>query len=582
MSSAIDLVILNGPSEGEVISLTPDTPLKLGRSAKGYQLIDPLVSLNHAMISFEGDSYWIEDFRSATGTYINGERVGERTECLVPGQHLKIGETEFEVVERQQSRLMQVGGIAGLVVIFVTAILGGQQLLRQIEVSYEPYIEWYQPVRQGGGRVDAVVPIAMSFIRRHGVDHRALRILEVTDYDRNGVDELWLDWDGHRELVTFDGRGDWDVLSAIPDGCTESSTRLAASLPAECYADQTQVKTELPAICKQADISSQGFPELDCDGALYRYDDGVGYHPIRVEGVVAWMPQTEEIPDPSDKKGELKIRQPKDGPPLPYRFTLTEQARLAGFLADRGVEEPIHYLVCEEALKGLVAQVLTYSGEIKRLDYGCINEFELSGQTRRDEFLTLKPVAFAFTGVGYEALIADFATHYTGSADGLFGNRKRREVIAALSSPPERRVGAIRLAFAGPESSFSPIAQELRLPGVRRLARGEFADDPPPLVHSEVVMRDVSRFDPPGCAELVVQVLDGWHCALPACQTSQPFVRVRNAGCGGSNKIARLPFAGGAARYVDDHVTAHIELDTVEEFGQTDVLRARIGWQLSK
>ena len=63
MSSAIDLVILNGPSEGEVISLTPDTPLKLGRSAKGYQLIDPLVSLNHAMISFEGDSYWIEDFR---------------------------------------------------------------------------------------------------------------------------------------------------------------------------------------------------------------------------------------------------------------------------------------------------------------------------------------------------------------------------------------------------------------------------------------------------------------------------------------------------------------------------------------
>ena len=57
MSSALDLVVLTGPLEGTVVNLRPNEPLLLGRSSKGLQLIDPMVSLNHSEITWEGDRY---------------------------------------------------------------------------------------------------------------------------------------------------------------------------------------------------------------------------------------------------------------------------------------------------------------------------------------------------------------------------------------------------------------------------------------------------------------------------------------------------------------------------------------------
>lgn len=83
-----NLVILQGPRQGERISLTGQ-PLTLGRFELGST--NTTVSRRHANLSFRGTGYWLED-TSKNGTWIDNVRVyGEAP--LKPGAIVVIGES---------------------------------------------------------------------------------------------------------------------------------------------------------------------------------------------------------------------------------------------------------------------------------------------------------------------------------------------------------------------------------------------------------------------------------------------------------------------------------------------------------
>lgn len=571
MSSALDLVVLNGPLEGEVVQLKPNAPLLLGRSAKGMQLIDPLVSLNHAEITWQGDRYWIEDLESATGTFVNDVRLSDKAVVLVPGMRIRMGETDIEVRERPRSAVLRiVGAAAALFILF----LGVKSFMASIEIEYDPAIRWYEPIRQGAGYTSSVLRIPTDFIRETGVDHRELRIEQVSDYDGNGVDELWLDWPNGRRVVTFNPDGTWRTIAEPAKDCRVKNRTLGEGLPAECYVDPNRVRTEVPEACKAFD-NGQTFPDLDCTGTTYRFD-GSAYVIAEHEGVYTWMPPTKIV---AKKVGKATVeeKQVVDGPPEPFLFTLVKGSQFAGFLAERGVVEPVHYLVCEDALPGIRAQVLTEAGEIVPLSVGCIGDIEVEGPTRQAEFGNGQPMIFALTGVGYEALMADVKVYMSGGSDTLFMTQGQRDFYASISRPPQRRKGAIRLSFQGPERIFDPVAHEQPIPGKHALQASEFARQPPPTANT-IVIDGPGRYDLDGCSELEVTMRD-WHCKFTkGCTASTRFMTVRNIGCGDGGALD-VPYQRGVSPYRDPHIEGRVAVESIDQNGQIDVLRVRFAYR---
>lgn len=573
MSSALDLVVLNGPHESEVVRLEPEEPLRIGRSGRGFQLVDPLVSLSHAEVTWEGDRYWIEDLGSATGTFVNDIRLSDKAVCLVPGMKVRFGETVVEVRPRPKSALLRVLGAVSALFLLVTAV---NSVMRGIEVVYEPQVLWFKPVRQAGGYPAKAIEIPESFIRRTGVDHRSLKIEQVTDHDDDGIDELWLSWQDGHEIVTFNDDGTWRVISELPMKCEEKAVEIAEGLPAECYQDRARVRSELPEICRGLD--NRGFPALDCSGVTYRFD-GAGYTISGIEGPVVWLPPTEEVDDPkrSTKKHKATKRIPLPGPPDPFIFTLSKEENLAGFLSERGIYEPIHYLICETAFEQLRPQVLTASGELKALDVGCIGDADIAGATKIADYGDVLPQMIAFTGNGYKALLDDLHTWMSGGHD-LFISRSNGKLLAKYAQPPRRRLGSIRTSFNGPELLTNPIARDSTIKGVRRLHQIEFAREAPPLVESFNIVES-GRYPLKGCGEIEA-VVNSWHCLrTKGCTDSSTFMQVRNVGCGKKSPWRSIPYRAGAHPYNDGSYKGRVKIQS-EGQGQVDVLRAEFAYQL--
>ncbi|MCB9665205.1 MAG: FHA domain-containing protein [Alphaproteobacteria bacterium] len=568
MSAALDLVVLNGPMEGEVVHLRPSEPLLLGRSSKGLQLIDPLVSLNHARIAWEGDRYWIEDRASATGTFVNDVRLAERAVVLVPGMRIRLGETDLEVRERPRSAMLRVVVFAASAFLLY---LGVRAFMDSIEVHYDPVIHWFEPIHQGAGYASSSLRIPTAFIREIGVDHRGLQLEQVTDYDGNGIDELWLRWPDGRRLITFDPTdGSWRTLSDLQIDCRPKSRPVDDGQPAECNQPHDRVATPLPEICSDHS-SAASFPDLDCSGTTYRWTDR-GYEVAESEGLYAWMPPTRPV-DRKNPTGPVVVI---DGPPEPFLFTLVREGNLAGFLAERGVVEPIHYLVCEEAVPGVRAQVLTQDGELVPLSVGCIGDVLVEGPTRVADFADGVPVMFAMTGVGYEALIEDIALYLSGTTDRMFMTPGNRALYDAIASPPIRRRGALRVAFEGGERIFDPVAENVPVRQERKLSATEFHSAPPP--RANVLTIDGSgRYDMAGCSEIDVEVY-AWHCLFTkGCGDRSTFMVVRSVGCG-NGAVAEIPYASNMYVLRDGVIDARIAVESIDQDGQIDVLRTRMAY----
>ena len=84
-----------GPALGTTIALGPIN--SMGRNVNSTIFIDDdFVSGTHAMLTFRGRSWFIEDQGSTNGTYVNGHRI-DRPVALSFGDELTIGRVRMRL-----------------------------------------------------------------------------------------------------------------------------------------------------------------------------------------------------------------------------------------------------------------------------------------------------------------------------------------------------------------------------------------------------------------------------------------------------------------------------------------------------
>ncbi len=83
------------PPNGTTIALGPIN--SIGRNVNNTIFVeDDFVSANHAMLTFRGRSWFVEDQGSTNGTYVNGHRI-ERPVALSFGDELTVGRVRMRL-----------------------------------------------------------------------------------------------------------------------------------------------------------------------------------------------------------------------------------------------------------------------------------------------------------------------------------------------------------------------------------------------------------------------------------------------------------------------------------------------------
>ena len=91
----MDLIYLSGKNQGSRCQLTPPG-ISIGSEADNdLQLTEEGVSQYHAMISFDGNDWYIEDLGSETGTFIGACQVTQKQK-LSPGNLISVGNQKFK------------------------------------------------------------------------------------------------------------------------------------------------------------------------------------------------------------------------------------------------------------------------------------------------------------------------------------------------------------------------------------------------------------------------------------------------------------------------------------------------------
>jgi hypothetical protein len=85
----------NEPQAGSTIALGPIN--SIGRNVNNTIYVeDDFVSATHAMLTFRGRSWFVEDQGSTNGTYVNGHRI-DRPVALSFGDELTIGRVRMRL-----------------------------------------------------------------------------------------------------------------------------------------------------------------------------------------------------------------------------------------------------------------------------------------------------------------------------------------------------------------------------------------------------------------------------------------------------------------------------------------------------
>jgi len=532
----------SGPLEGQFFKLDQNTPLIIGRTPRGLNMPDPQVSMRHAEVSWSGDSFWISDLGSATGTVVNGRRVGREPLALRPGMRVEIGESVLVLRLRQTLPTWMLWFLGLFLIVF------GPLSVYALFTTYSSFARdapgiWFgedMVLRTPCGDVNRLA-LNQCFMQETNNTGEIYRT-RLRDLDGDGTDELWLVYPNGERIYTF---GD-----CMEDG--QPQWLLVADLPKECVPQD-----------------SRGFPELKCPGnTSYRYmpgnagvrNDGtcsdwspLGRYRGGVQlGVTAWMRGNEET------GGALK----------PYQFTQYKEDTLAGFLEARGIHEPIHFLVCEDFLPGLAPQVLTQSGTIQPLQWGCIRELSLGGSARDRWFGAELPRAMAFTSAGRQALIEQSAIFLSGTPDRGFMSWEGEELWNAIKQGPDAR-GSILLSFHSPQPGmFWPIPDpedDVEVTG--RLTSARLSTDTLPPLGS--TWAGSERPGPLrarcGCSILSVIMGDSVLTGTPNPFGKQPFMTITEAGedCD-SNADPPLPwtvpYSTGTYAFRHDNMEVEVNL----------------------
>ena len=86
------LVIAEGVRRGHIIKIAPGQ--SIGRKSADIIWDDPKISRLHARITLEDGEFYIWDFGTPNGTYVNGERIRAAT-LIKENDVIKIGDTSF-------------------------------------------------------------------------------------------------------------------------------------------------------------------------------------------------------------------------------------------------------------------------------------------------------------------------------------------------------------------------------------------------------------------------------------------------------------------------------------------------------
>jgi tRNA A-37 threonylcarbamoyl transferase component Bud32 len=88
------VTVIAGPDAGRVFPMTASGVFTIGRGSQSHtRLVDPAVSRLHCEVRVEGNSATVSDARSASGTFVNGQRV--TSQPLRPGDVIEIGDTQL-------------------------------------------------------------------------------------------------------------------------------------------------------------------------------------------------------------------------------------------------------------------------------------------------------------------------------------------------------------------------------------------------------------------------------------------------------------------------------------------------------
>jgi signal transduction histidine kinase/pSer/pThr/pTyr-binding forkhead associated (FHA) protein len=95
------LSVIQGPDKGRTFELTSGLPQLIGRSSEALPISDTTVSRRHAELTPDDGKWYIRDLNSQNGTWVNGVRIGERTQ-LKPGDQVRTGATLFVYGSREE------------------------------------------------------------------------------------------------------------------------------------------------------------------------------------------------------------------------------------------------------------------------------------------------------------------------------------------------------------------------------------------------------------------------------------------------------------------------------------------------
>jgi len=105
MIPALTLAHVNSSEEPHDQETFTGPEVIIGRSmSSDYAVADETVSARHARFSFHHNQWWVEDFRSTNGTFLNDERVTVST-VIVSGDQLQVGQVNLliEIANKGQA-----------------------------------------------------------------------------------------------------------------------------------------------------------------------------------------------------------------------------------------------------------------------------------------------------------------------------------------------------------------------------------------------------------------------------------------------------------------------------------------------
>ena len=95
MTGVVCLLIKEGPMEGHTFAIKSNEPVIIGRGTDVTVQIpyDSFCSRKHAQIIYKEKKYFLEDFKSTNGTFLNDVLIGSLME-LKNNDKIKFGSTE--------------------------------------------------------------------------------------------------------------------------------------------------------------------------------------------------------------------------------------------------------------------------------------------------------------------------------------------------------------------------------------------------------------------------------------------------------------------------------------------------------